>query len=415
MDRLQEPATHTPPPAGRRIAGVVLIAVVLLGGSGLSALFLSGCSSAPFQRFIPFRASIYYFVCDKETKTYAVFDILGIPVVSGTFDTSTHTCLDVEDDVIDGIDPNAHSASAKSTTGQPGAQAAVAAPPPLKYMLDVGNYYAVQILNPATITFTEVDLPGGVNAAYPMSIAGTPDGTTLWVAQLAIMQNNGGVPPQPPRITIMNTASQAFTGSFNLPAAVSPITVRFSPDGTTAYVSNDGSSAEGQSGTPANSSVLVIDVASHALLKTIATPKGAGQAVLTPDGLLLYTINNNLGIGANALTVIDTTTNTVATSATLPNGAIKLFINPSGTRLYIISQFTIGVFDTATNQQVASIPTVGFAIRGTWATFSPDGQSVWFCNCGYGSFYQVDQRTNQVTQTMMRPGLGVGFMFGWTH
>src|ERR1035438_3779924 len=144
MDRLQEPATHTPPPAGRRIAGVVLIAVVLVGGSGLSALFLSGCSSAPFQRFIPFRASIYYFVCDKETKTYAIFDILGIQVVSGTFDTSTHTCLDVEDDVIDGIDPNANSASAKSTAGQPGAQAAVAAPPPLKYMLDVGNYRSEQ-------------------------------------------------------------------------------------------------------------------------------------------------------------------------------------------------------------------------------------------------------------------------------
>ena len=398
----------------RRTASALLITVVLLGaGSGLSTLFLSGCSSTPYQEFIPFRNSLYYFECDKDTKQYAVFDIFGKVVLSGTFDTSTHTCLDVEDDVIDGIDPNSRSGTANLTTGQSGVKAA--APPPLKYVLDVGNYYAVQILNPATITFTEVDLPGGVNAAYPVSMAGTPDGTTLWVAQLAIMQNNGGVPPQPPRISIMSTASQAFTGSFNLPDVVSPNTVRFSPDGTIAYVSNDGSGAEGQSGNPANSSVLVIDVASHAVVKTIATPKGGGFEVLTPDGLLLYTINNNFGIGANALTVIDTTTAMVATSATLPNGAIKLFINPSGTRLYIISQFTIGVFDTATNQQVASIPTVGSSIRNNWAAFSPDDRSVWFCNCGFGSFYQVDQRTNQVIQTMMKPGLGVGFMFGWTN
>ena len=400
----------------RRTAGAVLLAVVLLGAcGGLSVLFLSGCSLTPYQEFIPFRSGMYYFECDKDTKKYVVFDILGIPVVSGTFDTSTHTCLDVEDDVIEGIDPNSHSGTANLTTGQPGGKAAVAAPPPVKYALDVGNYYAVQILNPATITFTEVDLPGGVKAAYPVSMAGTPDGKFLWVLQIAIQQNGGGVPPQPPRITIMDTAAQAFTSSFNLPAGISPNTVRFSPDGTTAYVSNDGSLGLGASGNPPSSSVLAIDVASRAVVNTIATPKGAGYEVLTPDGLLLYTINNTNGVGANALTVIDTTTNTVAASAALPNGAIKLFINPSGTRLYIISQLTIGVFDTATNQQVASIPTVGFSIRNNWATFSPDDRSVWFCNCGYGSFYKVDQRTNQVIQTMMQPGLGVGFMFGWTN
>lgn len=270
-------------------------------------------------------------------------------------------------------------------------------------------------MDPSTVALTEVDLPGGAKAAYPVGMDMTPDGTKLWVAQIAIQPNAGGVPPQPPQITIMDVASQTFTGSFALPAGISPNTLLFSPDGTTAYVSNDGAAFQGESGVPANSSVLVINVASQKVVQTIATPKGAGSMVVTPDGLLLYTINNTNGIGANALTVIDTTTNTVATSVSLPNGAIKLFINPSGTRLYIFWSLGIQVFDTATNQQVASIPTVGFSTANNWAAFSPDDQSVWFCNCGYGAYYQVDQRTNQLIQMKQQTGLGVGFMFAMTQ
>lgn len=53
-----------------------------------------------------------------------------------------------------------------------------------------------------------------------------------------------------------------------------------------------------------------------------------------------------------------------------------------------------------------------FSLASNWAVFSPDDQSVWFCNCGVGAFYQVDQRTNQLMQTVQGTGLGVGFMFG---
>jgi len=285
----------------------------------------------------------------------------------------------------------------------------------LYYILDVENYNAVQIFDPSTVTATEVDLPGGANSAFPVSLDMTPDGTTLWVPQIAIQPNGGGVPPQPPQISIMNTATQAFTGSFALPAGISPNTIIFSPDGTSAYLSNDGAAFQGESGVPANSSVLVIDVASKSVAATIATPKGAGPMVMTPDGLLLYTTESTNGIGPNSLTAIDITTGTVAKSVPLPEGAIKLFINPSGTRLYVVSELAIGVFDTATNQPLASIPTGGFSLTSNWAVFSPDDRSAWFCNCGVGTFYQVDQRTNQLVQTVKGTGLGVGFMFGLSN
>jgi YVTN family beta-propeller protein len=255
----------------------------------------------------------------------------------------------------------------------------------LEVGLDQANL-AVQIIAPSTLNFTEVDLPGEGNTQYPTGMDITPDGSAIWVTQLAIGQNNAGITPEPPLVSIMNVAQQAFTGSFTLPNGISPNTIRFSVDGTSAYVTNDGSPAEGESGVFANSSVLVVNVATETVTKTIPTPKGAGSAVLSPDGLLLYTIGNNFGLGSNNLTVIDTTTNTVATSVALPDGGIKIFVNPTGTRLYIFRLRGIDVFDTATLQQVASIP-ANVSILTNYAFFSDDGGTALFCPCGYGTVY----------------------------
>ena len=77
----------------------------------------------------------------------------------------------------------------------------------------------------------------------------------------------------------MDTAKQAFTGSFNLPSGLSVETVRFSPDGAAAYISNSGATELGSSGTPANSSVLVVDVASEADTATLAAMANADKAM----------------------------------------------------------------------------------------------------------------------------------------
>jgi len=278
-------------------------------------------------------------------------------------------------------------------------------------MLDVGNYYAVQILDIAAQKITEVDLPGGGNAPYPVSMAMTPDGKSLWVLQFGVPPNSFGATPQPPGVSIMDTARQTFTSSFSLPlSSTPPEAIRFSPDGTTAYISANGATTLSTSGVAANSSVTVVDVASQKVTKTIPTPKGAGFEVMSPDGLILYTIFDNLG-GFSALTAIDTTTQTVAASVPLPDGSLKMFINPNGTRLYIYWFRGIDVFDTATLQQVASIPTVGFSLRNNFASFSADGRTAWFCNCGFGMYYNVDLATNKVVTTLQSQDLGHGLMF----
>ncbi|MEI9972491.1 MAG: hypothetical protein WDO73_10820 [Ignavibacteriota bacterium] len=389
-------------------AGVAGLLACLAGAAAFS-----GCGQYTDFLFATGPAGLFIFDCTKgQVGEYTVYNFLGITVASGTFDTATHSCVDVQDDLQAGLigatSPTVQSES-KMRPGSLATTVSTSSPP--EYLLDVGNYYAVQILDPNTVTFQEVDLPAGVNAAYPVSMAITPDRKFLWVLQYAILPNNFGIPAQPSKISIMDTAKRSFTGSFNLPSGLSVDTVRFSADGATAYISNNGAPSQGSSGVPANSSVVVVDVASQKVTNTIQTPHGAGFEVMSPDGPLLYTIDNNLGIGTNYVTAIDATTGTVAASASLPNGALKMFLNPSGTRLYVYWYSGIVVLDTATLQQVASIPTVGFSLRNNFAAFAPDGGSAWFCNCGYGIYYKVDLRTNTVINTVHGDNLGHGFMF----
>jgi DNA-binding beta-propeller fold protein YncE len=364
---------------------------LLAGGCAALVLLLAGCAvDVPVKEST---GTLYEFYCDQQDSYFSLVG-LNAQLPTKTVNPATADCPFILDRVLP-----AHSTGTASTG------------PPLQYMLDAA-ILGVQALDPTTFTFRGMHLPGGGNAAYPVSMDMTPDGSSIWVLQIAIQPNSNGITPQPAQISILNLASQTYTGTIALPNNISADTIRFSPDGATAYISNNGAPFNNETGIPANSSVLVLDVASQTVVKTIPTPKGAGFEVMSPDGMELYTINNNLGIGANTLTAIDTTTNTAGATAFLSGGAIKMFINPTGTRLYIYQELGIVVFDTATLQQIASIKTVGFSMQNNFAVFTPDGGTAWFCNCGYGIYYQVDVRTNQVVTTTQTQDLGHGFMFG---
>lgn len=370
----------------------------------LCALFLVSSACSDFK--VIFGETIWFVSCDEtdEGVTYLLTPYNTVTQQRSPteeFDSPASTCFDLAK-ILKGI------THGKIVNDLRLAKATTSTAQPLQYLLDLASL-SVQILSTSPFNLTEVDLPGGGNTQYPTSMDMTPDGSTIWVTQLAIGQNNAGITPEPPLVSIMNVAQQAFTGSFTLPNGISPSDIQFSLDGTSAYISNDGSPAEGESGVAANSSVLVVNVATQTVAQTIPTPKGAGSEALSPDGLLLYTIGNNSGLGANNFTVIDTTTNTVATSVALTDGAIKIFVNPTGTRLYVLWSRGIDVFDTATLQQVASIPGTFLSLTN-FAYFTPDGATAWICGCGYGVTYQVDVRTNQVINTIQ--GEAHGSIFG---
>ena len=369
-------------------------------------LLTNGCAEVESKSFKLTLGSTIYFITCMETDT-------GVTYFETTLDTATLERSPTQQFNYPVSTCALLAEALKGTTGATStplfrrAEAAATAPQPLEYLLDQASL-SVQILNPSPFSLTEIDLPGGGNTQYPTSMGLTPDGSTIWVTQLAIGQNSAGITPEPPLVSIFNVARQAFTGSFTLPNGISPNSIQFSLDGTSAYISNDGSPAEGESGVFANSSVLVLNVATQTVTKTIPTPHGAGSEVVSPDGLQLYTIGNN-NIGSNNLTVIDTTTNTAAASVPLPDGGFKIFVNPTGTRLYVVWSLGIDVFDTATLQQVATIPGK-FTFLTNFVYFTPDGSSGWFCTGSYGVCYQVDVRTNQISNTIQSQGLDL--MFG---
>lgn len=360
----------------------------------LSMLLLAGCSKTPKRTDFSVGSRIYSFVCDKTNNNWTIYDSSGSVVDTGIIDANCNSILQIKSTQLQTSAP-ASDAPQKARDATTSTSVA--------YLIDVGNYNAIQIFDPATVTFKEVDLPFTQPlsvSARPSGEALTPDGRFLWVVQEPI----GTV--QAPRVTIMTTAQQAFTSTFDLPADVFPQSIFFSPDGSRAYISN----RSGLGSPTTNNSVLVLDTTSKAVVANIPTPLGAGPSAMTPDGLLLYTMANTSG--ASAFTVIDTTTNTVATSVRNLSGALRLFVNPSGSRLYVVTFRGVAVYDTATNQLVTTITTEGLlSANDTWVDFSPLGETVWIFDGAANTTYQVDARTSQILTTVHRPALQHGFFF----
>jgi YVTN family beta-propeller protein len=119
----------------------------------------------------------------------------------------------------------------------------------------------------------------------------------------------------------------------------------FTPDGTQAYVAvtNNGG----------GTLVKVVDVATDAVVASVATCSGPDGLAITPDGLKLY-VNCSDG----SVAVIETTGNTVLTTFT-PAGHLQgttISMSPDGTKAYVTS-FTspssvTSVINTANNSVV---------------------------------------------------------------
>ena len=92
-----------------------------------------------------------------------------------------------------------------------------------------------------------------------------------------------------------------------VPAGVNPAIVTFTPDGTRAYVANQGSN-----------DVTVINTATNTVVTTIPVGTQATGVVITPDGTFAYVTNT----AGNTVSVINTATNTIV--ATLPVGLSPL-------------------------------------------------------------------------------------------
>jgi DNA-binding beta-propeller fold protein YncE len=176
----------------------------------------------------------------------------------------------------------------------------------------------------------------------------------------------------------------ANTVSFTLRTdpSINPAGIAITPDGTRAYVTSFNN---------INSVILVIDIASHAIMSTIPAAAWPQGAFVTPDGSQLW-VSYPFG---NEVDVFDTLTNTQSTARSV-NAPSGIAFNSSGTRAYVASGGTPGTlveFDTATFQKLTSYTVGSYPVD---VNVLPGGRFVIVNNFGSGNLSIVDTATGKV-------------------
>lgn len=144
-----------------------------------------------------------------------------------------------------------------------------------------------------------------------------------------------------------------------------PASLTASPDGRLAYVANEGSN-----------DVIVLEVATMAVLATIPVGTTPIQVNQRPDGRFLYTVNQD----DNSISVIDTMTRAVVSQVAVGTRPNQFAIHPAGQRAFIPNRGsnTVSVFDLATNSVSRTINVPGR--EPGIIQFSPDGSRIFVLN-----------------------------------
>jgi DNA-binding beta-propeller fold protein YncE len=294
--------------------------------------------------------------------------------------------------------------------------ALAAGTPVLAYITDSG-FNVVHVVNLSTRTVqSTIRLPG---TGAPNGISITPDGKFLWVCESL---NPPGANAS--ELEIIDTSSLRIVSSIPLGPLVSARWIAISPDGKTAYVTNNGLGQLGTSG--AVNSILVIDVATRKLTGQILPPllnpqrpefgsASFRRLAVSPDGTLLYAVSD-LGIF-----VFDTLTNTQVNPppsslalvnistfnvpGVTPTPDTRIVFHPNGTRAYFTSgcpppdggSACLMIMDTKTNLLIDRV-VLGPrpATEPTGLGISANGGVVFVKEFNSGDIIAVDTKTGAV-------------------
>ena len=231
---------------------------------------------------------------------------------------------------------------------------------------------SVSVVDPATNTVVAT-IPVG---EFPEGAAVLPDGSQAWVT------NNGTA-----TVSVISTATNTVTRTIPVGRFPGPIT--FSPDGSHAYV--------GHFISPGIGGVAVIDSSTDAMVADVPVGNQPFSIAVTPDGSRAYSAN----FVGGSISVIDTATNTV--TATISGSGMRtptsIAITPDGSHAYVADFNANAVFEinTATNTVVAAIP---IASGPAGVSITPDGTRVYVANENSNTVSVIDTATNTVTATI---------------
>jgi YVTN family beta-propeller protein len=237
------------------------------------------------------------------------------------------------------------------------------------YFADTGND-TVAVLNSADLSVDNYEEPAetlihvGIN---PDSVAVTPDGSQVWVADTGPQT---GLPALAD-LKVIATASDTVTKTLSLPTE--PRQIAFSPSGSTAYVTTSVGlyiintatvrvtglipglgDPEGVTVAPngtvyvtntAQSVVDVISAAKDRVTGTIAVGQMPWQMTLSANGGTLYVADGD----ANAVSVISTATDKVTSTISDAGDPVSVALTPDGSELWVggLTSGIVSVFDTS--------------------------------------------------------------------
>lgn len=231
-------------------------------------------------------------------------------------------------------------------------------------------------------------------------------------------------------VSVIDTETNQVVAT--IPVGQTPVGVVFSPDGTKAYVTNNGNDTGG--------SISVIDTATNTVVATVPVGGSTDFSAITPDGKKLYVPSGRdnavfvvdlsanivieppieLGFApvsvavapdntrafvlnaiGNTIAVIDLATDTLLAPITLSQtnffGPAMLAISPDGKRLYVPGgvNFSMTVVDTTINSEIARVVIV-FAGGGQKSVaVSPDSSRV-YASIAPSSVFMLDAITNTI-------------------
>lgn len=170
-------------------------------------------------------------------------------------------------------------------------------------------------------------------------------------------------------------------------------------DGRFAFVPSEG-----------DNNVMIVDLINERTVKTLPTGKTPHALVFTKEGKGY--VNNR---GTRDLTVIDGNTFELIKTIPLPATSFQLALSPDGKLLYAVNETTktgtsVTLIDANTDNVVKDIPIpleAGETGLGHHGEFTRDGKFFFVCNEGGRTVAVIDTAKMEVIKTL-RAGMGAG-------
>jgi YVTN family beta-propeller protein len=241
------------------------------------------------------------------------------------------------------------------------------------------------VANLGANTLTPIDLvtnQAGAAIAVggrPESVAISPDGRTAYVSnELA------------GTVSVIDTATDSVIG-VPIPVGSNPAEVALTPSGATLYVTDE-----------LANTVSVIDTATRQAIGTIKVGSFPNGIAVAPDGLSVLVSN----AGGNTVSVIDTLTNTVSPlPIVVGEEPLGIAFTPDGAKAFVANGNgkSVSVIDARTNTVEGTIK-VGKEPGAVAVT--TDGSRAYVANDESDSVSVIDTATDQVVGTAIKVGSG---------